>query len=505
MAARPGSPEVLAALLDGLPEAADEGDRANRRPEAAVNADGLAALAGSRRAYRSCVGSRTAGPGGLHRAAGRAPAADRVGTQRPGVRGPGDRGPLLDPRSLPGVGDHLRHLAELVRPAVFRSHVYDLVVQRFVAEHHSGGWCRDALGFLMRGSVERDADRDLQRAMGADFEARSAPGERAWLPVGVTSIGPHAGVMYQVATGPLGDPEQPVTVVNNFGSGTGSLLARFAHLLGEEFRGQLEDHIRGAWADLPVRELTLWTEANTAQAECSGILPPLLVPGEPDAPDGLALQDCGLAHDPVTDTLALTDPRGEPFGLTYLGLTPRHLLQGYLRLLGVLADPWINGSPHSDYTVTKYALLAELSTDHVEELPRVVQRGLVTRRRSWVVPRGMLPDIDGSDRDLCLAASRLREEHGMPEEVFIHQLGGFGAPMTGLRKPTWTSWSSPTCLRVALGTLAPQTAHVRVVEALPASTGHVQRDPDGRPRATEHCQLLAWPRPPCDPARGGMS
>ncbi|WP_447644597.1 hypothetical protein [Nocardioides zeae] len=241
----------------------------------------------------------------------------------------------------------------------------------------------------------------------------------------------------------------------------------------------------------------MWTDCNTAQAECSGVLPPLLVPGEPGASGALRLEDAVLTHDAMSDTLALTDAAGEPFGLAYLGLTPKHLLQGYLRLLGALADPWINASPDVDYTVLMQGRLAALCGTGVVAVPRVEHDGLVTRRASWIVPRELLPvpGGPGGDAGLVRAAHRLRDEHGMPEEVFVHQLGGWGTPMGGTRKPIWTSFASATALRVLQQTLAPETRHLRVVEALPARSEHAQRDAEGRPVVAEHAALLHWAVP----------
>ena len=57
----------------------------------------------------------------------------------------------------------------LVRPQLFRSHVYDMIVDAFVREFGAGGVCRDPLGFLMRLSVERDGDPALFAAQMSDL------------------------------------------------------------------------------------------------------------------------------------------------------------------------------------------------------------------------------------------------------------------------------------------------------------------------------------------------
>ncbi|MFJ6610508.1 hypothetical protein ACIQPT_09520 [Streptomyces sp. NPDC091289] len=95
----------------------------------------------------------------------------------------------------------------------------------------------------------------------------------------------------------------------------------------------------------------VWTDCNIVQSECGGILPPLVLPGEVEAEHGITLDDTVLAHDTHTDTLSLFDRNGDPVGLAHLGLIPRHLLQSYVRLPAIITDTWVNGSPHSDYTM----------------------------------------------------------------------------------------------------------------------------------------------------------
>ncbi|HEX3005223.1 MAG TPA: hypothetical protein VHO27_13505 [Angustibacter sp.] len=406
-----------------------------------------------------------------------------------------------DPLTSPVVRSALDDLASSVRPQVFRSHVYDHVVRSLVAEYGRGGVCDDPLGFLMRLSLERDVDPALQQAQTADLRERGHAGDRAFLPVGATSAPPSAGVLVQLA----GDEQQPGgepawVVVNHFAAGSGALSARFTSLLPEAFTTQLRAFVREGWGELPCRELLVWTDCNNAQAQCSGLLPPLLVPGEPDDPahpDGLRLTDTRLVHDPVDDTVFLVDPAGQPFGLTYLGLTPQHLLQGYLRLLVTIANPWVNGAQASDYTATMAHDLVSACGDDVVHLPRRESGRLVTRRESWVVPVALLV---GEGRRCDAAQLRrlhaLRTAHGMPDEVFVHQLGGGADAMLGdAHKPTWVSFASTVSLEAFWQWLRPGTTHVRVVEALPSRRQHLQVDRDGRPRVTEHAAFVRWGRP----------
>lgn len=407
---------------------------------------------------------------------------------------------LPDPLTVPEVQADLTTLGERMRPYLFRSHLYDFLLERFTAEFGAGGVCRDPLGFLMRLTVDRDANPPLERALFADMASRRDPADRAWLPVGPTSAPPNAGVFFQMEAASQADVEagRYRLVVNQYGAGTGGLFSRFGRLLGDGFRDRLAAHIERCWPGVPCRELVVWTDCNTVQSECGGLLPPLVLPGEAEAENGLTLDDTALVHDTRDDTLSLFDRNGDPIGLVYLGLIPQHLLQSYVRLLAILADPWVNGSPHSDYTMTKAHELGPLCGDGVTELPRVTDGPgdrLVTRRASWIVPTSAIPRPDGDETALAVRLDAFRRAHGIPEEVFVHQLGGAGNAlgMTADRKPMWVSLASPLSVEVLHHWLSPQTSHLRLVEALPERSLHAQRDALGRPRVTEHVALLAWP------------
>jgi hypothetical protein len=255
--------------------------------------------------------------------------------------------------------------------------------------------------------------------------------------------------------------------------------------------------VESCWPGVERRQLTYWTDCNTVQAECAGLLPPLLLPGEVPAANGLTLDGTLLTHDPATDTLSLRRHDGTVLGLAYLGLIPQHLLQSYVRLLAVLADPWVNASPHTDYTLTKFQELSPHLGDSVRELPRTEFGRVVTRRRSWIVPVGDLPvpRSGQSDAELLRELDRFRRAHGIGAEVFVHQLRWRGLPTGGSRKPMWVSLRSPMSFGVFHQWLDPETRHVRLVETLPARDEHHQIGHDGLPVVTEHAVLLAWNRP----------
>ncbi|MGI5352480.1 hypothetical protein ACQEU8_30470 [Streptomyces sp. CA-250714] len=385
----------------------------------------------------------------------------------------------------------LRRLGASIRPRLFRSHLYDELVRRFVALYGRGGSCDDVLGFAMRCGAETDRDPELERAAQLDLAAREDPGERAWLPVGPSSAPPSAAVLFQQMR-PVGGPRM---VVNQFNPGTGGLLTRFKGLLGDGFADALRTHVRRCWPYAAHHhELVLWTECSTVQAQSAGLLPPLTLPGELTAPGALALSATRLVHDPHQDTLTLLAPDGLPLAAAYTGLVPTHLFPKFARFLAVLSDPWINGSPLSDY---RMPFQLPRDPERVLALDRQTLGGegrVVTRRASWIVPVDRLPLLgSGSDAEAVTAADAFRRAHGMPYELFAYLLpAGRGMSPDHDRKPLWIRLDSAVSLDVLAHWITPGISHVRLVEALPAHDQHPLRDAHGEQRAAEHAVLLHW-------------
>ncbi|SES07450.1 hypothetical protein [Streptomyces qinglanensis] len=398
------------------------------------------------------------------------------------------------------TAEDLRRLGAAIRPRLFRSHLYDTLVRRFVAAYGSGGSCDDVLGFAMRCGAESDRDPELEQAVQLDLAAREDPGERAWLPVGPSSAPPTAAVLFQQLRGGPGAAADggPRLVVNQFNPGTGGLLTRFKELLGGDFAEALRGHVRRCWPHAAHhRELVLWTECSTAQAQSCGLLPPLTLPGELGAADALPLDATRLVHDPRQDTLTLLAPDGLPLAAAYTGLVPTHLFPKFARFLAVLSDPWINGSPLSDH---RMPFQLPRDPEQVRAQGRETLDGagaVVTRRASWTVPvdRLPLPSPDaGCGAEGVAAMDAFRRAHGMPREMFAYLLpangGGFGPDHD--RKPLWIRLDSAVSLEVLAHWITPGTGHLRLVEALPAHDGHPLRDADGDRRAAEHAALLHW-------------
>ena len=419
------------------------------------------------------------------------------------------RGRWDDPMEVASLRHDVETLAGLVDPWVTRSHIYDLMVRRYVARYGRGGVCEDPLAFVMDLAHAPDGDPEMLGAAARDMTAGPDP-ERAAMPGGVSASPRHMGAYIQpVPAGSAGSAGSVgsralgagsgggLTVVNAFTNGNGALQARFHRLLGDGYRERLARGIRAAWGTERVLEIQASTDCNTAQAASCGVLPPLGLPGEPAAPDAVALSALRLAHDPRTDTLLLVDAHG-PVGLAYLGLIPQYRLGGYLSWLALLSDPWARLAPLADHWNSRRLEMSGPLPDEVVHAPRVARGRLVTRRESWTFPAAQVTGL--LDRDLAgtlLRVADLREQWGVPAEVYVHQHpGSRGEPgaTADEHKPRYVDLRSPVSLLALHGWIDPAAEHLSLVEALPARRELAGATPAGEPTVLEYLVGMQWPK-----------
>ncbi len=400
-----------------------------------------------------------------------------------------------DPLDDAPFAQDVQTLGELADPWVARSHIYDLMVTRFVSLFGDGGVCEDPLAFFMTIAHAPDGDEEMLRAAGLDYAA-GPDAERTTLSGGVSGSPRHLGAFLQ----PVAPDAQTyaagggLTVVNAFTNANGSLQARFHRLLGSGYRDRLAAQIRTAWGTERVLEIQASTECNTGQAVSCGVLPPLGLPGEPGAPDAVPLSSLRLVHDPATGTLFLADDAG-PVGLAYLGLTPQYLLGGYLSWLVLLSDPWSRLPPFADHWTSRRRDLNGPLPDEVMHSERAVTGRLVTRRESWTFPAAQITPL--MERDLTttlLHMDDLRKQWGMPTEVFVHQHMPSQGATFDQHKPRYVDLTSPVSLLALRGWIDPDAAHISFVEALPARGQALGLTQDGEPTVAEYLVGLQWPK-----------
>ena len=154
----------------------------------------------------------------------------------------------VDPLEDAPFEQDVKTLGELADPWVARSHIYDLMVARFVSLFGNGGVCKDPLAFFMTIAHAPDGDQEMLRAAGLDYAA-GPDEERAALSGGLSGSPRHLGAFLQ----PVAPSARTyaagggLTVVNAFTNANGSLQARFHRLLGSGFRERLATRIRTSW------------------------------------------------------------------------------------------------------------------------------------------------------------------------------------------------------------------------------------------------------------------
>ncbi|GIH75817.1 lantibiotic dehydratase [Planobispora longispora] len=407
---------------------------------------------------------------------------------------------------VPSLGDSveadLRELAARMRPMIFRSHMYDMLVDIFVERYGAGGRCPDALRFCMEVSGSPDLTRRLYAAIRADAQTRGRATERAWLPVGPSSAPPTVAVAYQV----VAESEQALRrgdhrlVVNQLNPGSGGLVARFRGVL--DGPDGLADRLRawtgGNFPEAQPRELVISADVNGLQYACCGAIPALTWPSElplADGGDAIAVSELSVVHDAATGTLTLLDPHGRPVAPVYLGVVPQHLVLGPARYLMVIGDPWIQGSGLSCARSPSERITEPAG--EVETVPRQGFGRVVTRRATWRVrpadfPR---PERGESAAGYFHRADRWRRRLGVPEEVFV-SLETPGISLEhGKRKPVLLDFRSPHSLHAVASLAVDGVVAMALAEPLPGRHGYWLPGPDGRHHAVEHVSYLRWDRP----------
>jgi len=409
---------------------------------------------------------------------------------------------------LPGaVDDEVHTLGAALRPMVFRSHLYDLLLERFTARYGVGGTCDDLVAFLCT-VLDDDADglAGVFRAVRADEALKGSPTPRASLPVGRTSGPPSTSVLFQLAAPSLAAVRGGdfALVVNQFHAGSGSLVSRFHGLDHGLLRQALQSWSAQLYPGARVVEFVASSDSNDMQSACEGTFPRLRWPTERplagDPESALDLGDLFLTHDAERDVLEFTGRDGSPVAPVYMGLVPAHLLGGAERVLAILADPWVNGASSA------WRRLPPLPTqgEGTRTLPRRQHGRLVVRRATWTVRAADLPrPVKGESEASHLRRLNVwRRGEGIPDHVFLRVRAAGGGFATDQRKPSFLSFLSPHSVAQLLATLDGAVQGLTFAEVAPGDTDLWLTATDGTPYVVEHLTHLRWPRPARDDAAG---
>jgi thiopeptide-type bacteriocin biosynthesis protein len=406
----------------------------------------------------------------------------------------------------------LKLAAEKYRDGTIRTKLYDYLYLHFIRKFGPSGETQDIVGFLFDFLGRSDFQELLARAIAEDKAAVKMPGHpRSRLPAGRSSIPPTLTIFFQLAA----ESEEALwrgeyeLIVNQVNSGEGGLLGRFAPALeadGGALREGLQRWVRQLHEGHATAELPVCGDSHNLQGTHCACNRTLRWPGElPSAEDNehstLRLDQLRLRARP-DGTLEFADGNGDPVGITYQGVVPPYLAPQALRLLMVIADPWIRDySPFSEGIGDD----PKNPTEGVQFFPRQQQGRVVFRRAQWRIPAGcMVSRNKGEDEfDFFIRVQNWRKQNGFPAEVFVRAEENRLSFRAKERKPAWIHFGSPHSLEL-LSQLADGETTLTFTEIAPSRQQHwamaaPTKDGVNDLRASEFMGLVRWPMP-CKPA-----
>ncbi len=415
------------------------------------------------------------------------------------------------------VQEDLARMAHLLRPSIKRMRLYDYLYQDFVQRFGPDGETNDILGFCTDFLRREDASELIARSVSDDHtNLLDETSKRNNLPAGESSVPPSLTVLYQLAA----ESEEALArgdyklVVNQVLSDEGGLLGRFTGLLDAEhgnLAGKLRDwNTNSLYKGRKVVEMPLVGDWHNLQGERELTKQTLRWPAEtPTSGDNektLELSDLRLRANSRDETLYFVDSSGQVIAPAYFGVVPMHLFTREARLMLTLIHPWI-----SDYDVgwqtTRHNASTEVPT-RVEFLPRREEGRIVLRRARWRFPPQLIPvrQKGESDFEFFARMQRWREEHQLPEELFVSTDRSCLSFEAKVRKPIWVNFRSPHTLELLRQYIDKDVVAICFTEALPARPQYwVAADKaidmhDGH--ASEFMTQLHWPMPRAEKAGG---
>lgn len=405
--------------------------------------------------------------------------------------------------SLPPLGECLKmdleRVAKKIRPYLFRSHAYDLLVDHFIATYGEGGKCDDILGFLDSFEQRRDRARLMKKAMRLDRKVlREGPSSRSFLPVSKTSAPPSLLLFFQLDAQKGEDALQNgyySLVLNHANPGLGGMFNRQLPVLnpGSGLAGSMKTWLKTMYPDVRICDFPTIADYSTLQINWGITDQALRWPGETATTEkqaDLSFSDLSLVHN-NDGTLTVLGPDGFPIAPQYLGTVPQYLVRGILSHFLTLLNPWLNAFP------VFQRFQNGPPPEEIEYHPRIQDGRIVESRAHWRVPRYLFPEKKTGESDISYFR-RLKTwqlDHGIPEEVFI---AGESSDMLNprKRKPLWLSFDSYHSVMSAIHTLFDEELlSFTLTEAFPSRDGCWLTDSKGKPRASELITWMRWPRP----------
>lgn len=411
----------------------------------------------------------------------------------------------------------LTHVAHILRPRMKRMRLYDYLYQDFVQRFGPGGEANDILGFFTDFLKREDASELIARAVSDDHtNLMDETSKRNNLPAGESAVPPAVTVLYQLAAESVEALERGEykLVVNQVLSDEGGLLGRFDSLLDTE-HGDLAGKLRNwntnsLYKGRNVVEMPLVGDWHNLQGERNlteqALRWPAEMPTDGDNERTLELRDLRLRANVRNETLYFVDAHGRVIAPAYFGVVPMHLFTREVRLMLTLIHPWIG-----DYDVGWQATGRNVNTEvatQVEFFPRREEGRIVLRRARWRFPPDLIPTRQKGESDFEFFArmQRWREEHQLPEELFVSTDRPRLSFEAKVRKPIWINFRSPHTLELLRQYIDKDAIAVCFTEALPARQhywlGSDKAVDVHHGHASEFMTQLHWPMPRAEKANG---
>ncbi|MGB3463747.1 MAG: lantibiotic dehydratase [Cyclobacteriaceae bacterium] len=284
--------------------------------------------------------------------------------------------------------------------------------------------------------------------------------------------------------------------VNATFSGYGKMLSRFLHILGDEVTEKMRD-----WNKDLILKDELYIE-NCDASYFNANLHPTLMPNEIWMPGGhnslpeeqqIPILDFKIAYDKEEETLKLihapTGKRSWVFDLGFQGHQGRsqlfQLLDKFTKADYLFTYP-VTGLTNTKYgelqkkTVEKEEGTDEKPTPTISFTPRISIEDLIFQRKTWLVPKVMLPMKESTDDAYSYhkKVALWRRSNNLPDEVFIYVDPSRGANVPAeLKKrltrddykPQYIDFRQPLLVNLfeKLAHKTPQS--MKIVEMLPTS------------------------------------
>ncbi len=369
---------------------------------------------------------------------------------------------LADPDQWQAILDDLRAWLALQPLFDKGTPLQSWLAGRFIAAHGADGVCTDIEGFIRElgplpemtpcAAMLTLKNAVLDAALGAGDGQAEVRLDAAWcdalaqrMPATVRRRGV-SQVFFGQRAGPAG------FVVNRVYPGASMLMSRFMTALSEPELASVRAYIGsrspdGRYLELPgVFGFNGNLHPRLAEGE-------VLLAGARAGSPGLVrhnMSELCLVYNAATDRLDVRDASGMAHDLYYFGfLLARNLPQAYqllARNVSTIPELW--------------EALRDRHDEQPLHLPRVSVGTVVVSRRTWIIPRALLPDPAAPVHAFALALHALRVRFALPAEVFV-RLGA------SLSKPFYVHLDSPLHVRQLAGALRTTESSACLQEALP--------------------------------------